>query len=550
MAGNRAGAMNHLYYGDNLGVLRESIADASVDLIYLDPPFNSNASYNVLFKGPAGKDSAAQIEAFDDTWHWTDAAEEAFQQVRRGPNANAATMLTAMRTFLGENDMMAYLAMMAVRLLELHRVLKPTGSLYLHCDPTASHYLKILLDAVFGAKRFGAEVIWKRTSAHSDAGQGRRLLGYQHDVIFQYMKSEDYIWNTQYHQYDESYIEKHYRHVEPGTGRRFGSFDITAPGGADPKKRNPHYEFLGVKRYWRFKKERMEELFSQGRIFQSKPGGVPRQKRYLDEMPGTPLQDIWLDVAPLSGQAKERLGYPTQKPVALLERIINASSNPGDVVLDPFCGCGTTVHAAEKLGRQWIGIDVTHLAIGLIEKRLRDAFPAVAFTTHGVPQDLAGARDLARRGRDDPNYYFEFEKWALSLIAAQPGNLSKKGADRGIDGNIWFGKTGRAIVSVKAGDTVGVSMIRDLRGVIEREGAEIGILLSLTPPKKTMIAEAAAAGQHELDGFAPVPRLQIVTIEEALALRDRAVQLPARRDDAFKRAAKEDDAGAQGSLGL
>jgi site-specific DNA-methyltransferase (adenine-specific) len=263
------------------------------------------------------------------------------------------------------------------------------------------------------------------------------------------------------------------------------------------------------------------------------------------------LHDVWSDVTSLGhAGGKEKLGYPTQKPVALLERIVAASSNPGDVVLDPFCGCGTTVHAAEKLGRQWIGIDVTHLAIGLIEKRLRDAFPAVTFTTHGVPQDLAGARDLAHRGRDDPNYYFEFEKWALSLIAAQPGNLSKKGADRGIDGNIWFGKTGRAIVSVKAGDTVGVSMIRDLRGVIEREGAEIGILLSLTPPKKTMIAEAAAAGQHELDGFAPVPRLQIVTIEDALALRDRAVQLPARRDDAFKRAAKEDDAGAQGSLGL
>jgi site-specific DNA-methyltransferase (adenine-specific) len=220
------------------------------------------------------------------------------------------------------------------------------------------------------------------------------------------------------------------------------------------------------------------------------------------------------------------------------------------VVLDPFCGCGTTVHAAEKLGRNWIGIDVTHLAIGLIEKRLRDAFPEVQFTTHGVPQDISGARDMARRGREDGRYYFEFEKWALSLINAQPGNLSKRGADKGIDGNIYFGKTARAIVSVKAGDNVSVAQIRDLRGVIERERAEIGVFLTLTPPKKTMVAEAAAAGQFEMEGFHPVPRIQIVSIEDALELRDRAVRLPARRDDTFKKAAREVDTKSQGKLDL
>ena len=262
---------------------------------------------------------------------------------------------------------------------------------------------------------------------------------------------------------------------------------------------------------------------------------------------GQPIQDIVIDIPPLNSQAHERLGYPTQKPVALLERILSASSNPGDVVLDPFCGCGTTVHAAQKLGRQWVGIDVTHLAIGLIEKRLRDAFPGVQFTTHGVPQDIEGARDLAARGK-----YHEFEKWALSLIAAQPGNLSKKGADRGIDGNIYFGAKheGRGIVSVKAGDAVGVSMIRDLRGVVEREGAGIGVFLTLAEPTKPMITEAAGAGQYELPGFAPVPRLQIVTVAEALKLRDRAVRLPARRDDGFRRAAREEDRGAQSALDL
>lgn len=236
--------------------------------------------------------------------------------------------------------------------------------------------------------------------------------------------------------------------------------------------------------------------------------------------------------------------------MALLERILSASSNEGDVVLDPFCGCGTTVHAAQKLDRQWIGIDVTHLAIGLIEKRLRDAFPKVEFTTHGVPQDISGARDMANRGRTDKNYYFEFEKWALSLINAQPGNLSKKGADKGIDGNIYFAKTARAIVSVKAGENVGVAMIRDLRGVIEREKAEIGIFLTLTEPTKPMVTEAAAAGQYVEEGFSPVPRIQIVSIEEALKLRDRAVQLPARRDDTFKKAAVEQDTKAQGKLDL
>jgi site-specific DNA-methyltransferase (adenine-specific) len=289
----------------------------------------------------------------------------------------------------------------------------------------------------------------------------------------------------------------------------------------------------------------MEQLDREGRLFfPRKDDARLRKKIYLDESPGVPLTDVWDEPRPIHAAAQERLGYPTQKPVALLERIIAASSNPGDVVLDPFCGCGTTVHAAEKLGRQWKGIDVTHLAIGLIEKRLRDAFPGVQFTTHGVPQDIDGARDLAERGQ-----YHEFEKWALSLIAAQPGNLGRKGADRGIDGRIYFGRSSVGIVSVKAGRNVGVGMIRDLRGTMDREGAPIGVLLTLTPPTRPMITEAAGVGMHEEPGFAPVPKLQIVTVEEALQLRDRAVRLPARRDDAFRKAARE-EGGAQGRLDL
>ena len=532
---------NHLYYGDNLTVLRDSIPSESVDLIYLDPPFNSNAGYNVLFKAPDGSGSAAQIEAFDDTWHWNDSAESAFADVLRSGNGAAAEMLRAMRGFLGENDMMAYLAMMAARLIELHRVLKPTGSLYLHCDPTASHYLKILLDAVFGGQRFVNEIAWKRSSAHNDGAQGAKHFGRISDIILFYSKTEDRIWNPVFTEYSQEYVDRDYRRVDPD-GRRYRLDNIQGPGGA--AKGNPFYEVMGVSRYWRYSKERMQRMIDEGLIVQTSPGAVPQMKRYLDAGKGIPAQDMWTDIQ-LNNRAKEKLGYPTQKPVALLERILNASSNPGDVVLDPFCGCGTTVHAAQKLGRQWIGIDVTHLAIGLIEKRLRDAFPDVQFTTHGVPQDLAGARDLAARGK-----YHEFEKWALSLIDAQPGNLGKKGADRGLDGRVYYGKTGHGVVSVKAGDNVGVSMIRDLKGVIEREKAGIGVFLTLTEPTKPMVAEAAAAGLHEEPGFAPVPRLQIVTIEQAMQLRERAVQLPARRDDTFKRAAREVDTSRQGALDL
>ncbi|MCA3462345.1 MAG: restriction endonuclease [Rhodobacter sp.] len=304
---------------------------------------------------------------------------------------------------------------------------------------------------------------------------------------------------------------------------------------------------LPAGRFQAYCKVNMEKFDEEGRIHSSKGSRVPGLKHYLDEMPGIPLGSALTDIPSLNSQAQERLGYPTQEPVALLERILSATSNPGDVILDPFCGCGPTVHAAQKLGRAWIGAGITHLAIGLIEKRLRDAFPGVQFTTHGVPQDIDGARDLAARGK-----YHEFEKWALSLIAAQPGNLSKKGADRGIDGNLYFGTKheGRGIVPVKAGDTVGVSVIRDLRGVVEREGAALGVFLTLAEPTRPMISEAAGAGHYELPGFAPVPRLQIVTIEQAMRLRDRAVRLPARRDDAFRRAAREEDRGAQSALDL
>jgi DNA modification methylase len=444
-----------------------------------------------------------------------------------------------MRSALGDNDMMGYLTMMAVRLIELHRVLKPTGSLYLHCDPTASHYLKILLDGIFGVFSFRTEISWKRQSAHSDAKQGRQQYGNIRDIIFFYSKTDNWKWNWLYTPYDDKYISDFYKHIESGSNRRYRLSDITGPGGA--AKGNPSYEVMGVTRYWRYSKARMDDLIAKGRIIQTRPGAVPSEKRYLDEMPGVPLQNDWSDIRPTAGN--ESLGYPTQKPVALLERIIGASSNEGDVVLDPFCGCGTAVHAAQKLKRKWIGIDITHLAIGLIERRLKDAFPGISFEVHGTPKDLDGALDLALRDK------YQFQWWAVSLIDAQPYGGKKKGADSGIDGLIYFRSdaktTERAIVSVKGGGNVGVTMIRDLKGVLEREKAPIGIFMTLTEPTQPMIKEAASAGFYQL-GNKKYPKVQIITIEKALQGAKPAIPL-VDSGAAFKKANLE-NSSEQGRL--
>ena len=529
--------VNTLYYGDNLDVLRFSIPSESVDLIYLDPPFNSQATYNVLFRA-AGRGSQAQIEAFKDTWHWGPEAELAFDEVMRFGNTNASELLRAIRTTMGENDIMAYVTMMAVRILEMHRVLKATGSLYLHCDPTASHYLKLLLDAAFGVLCFRNEIIWKRTSAHSDAKTWARVS----DTIFFYTKDAGsvFTWNTPREKHDLGYLGAKYRYADKA-GRVFRLDNMTSPS----PRPNMTYEWRGFPpppKGWRFSKEKMQELEDAGHIYYplNTDGSMnikqrPQIRRYLDEMGGGGVMgNVWTDISPINSQARERLGYPTQKPLALLDRIISASSNPGDVVLDPFCGCGTSIHSAEKLGRQWIGVDVTHLAISLIEHRLRNAFPGIGFSVHGTPKDMDGARDLAVRDK------YQFQWWAVSLIDAQPFGGKKKGADGGIDGLIYFrpdAKTiERAIVSVKGGG-VSVPMIRDLKGVLEREQAPIGVFLTLEPPTRPMEVEAASAGFYTL-GDRQYQRLQILTVAQALSGLKPAIPL-VDTGAAFKRAPRE-----------
>ena len=523
---------NTLYFGDNLNVLRDHIAAESIDLIYLDPPFNSNRNYNVLFKSPKGVQSDAQITAFDDSWHWStehgSQAEREYSEILHQSNTDAAEVISALRRVLGENDIMAYLVMMTNRLLEMHRVLKPTGSLYLHCDPTASHYLKVVLDTVFSPLNFCNNIVWQRSDTHNDA---KRQFPAISDHILFYRKSDHQTFNQQHTPHADKTLQEWYQYLElpdhtvrrmtkleresqviPQGTRRFNTADMTSP---NPRP-NLMYEYKGYaypSNGWRYSRESMEELDAQGKLlFPATKTGRIMLKRYLDEQKGVTIGDTWTDISQLRASMPERLGYPTQKPLALLERIINASSNPGDVVLDPFCGCGTAVHAAQSLGRQWIGIDITHLAIALVEKRLRDAFPGIKFDVQGTPKDLEGARDLAMRDK------YQFQWWACSLVNAQPFQNKKKGADGGTDGLIYFqdDATGakKIVVSVKGGDSVGRTMIADLKNTVEREKAQMGLFVTLAEPTKPMRDEAASAGFYTSPANGQqYPKIQILTIE-------------------------------------
>jgi site-specific DNA-methyltransferase (adenine-specific) len=522
---------NALYYGDNLDILKsyEYFPDEYVDLIYLDPPFNSNRNYNVLFKSESGADSEAQITAFDDTWHWGEIAEETYRDLITDAPEKIATAIEAMMSLIGRNQMMAYLTMMTARLVELHRVLKSTGSLYLHCDPTASHYLKIVLDAIFGTENFRNEIIWKRTASK---GLASRKLPSNHDVILAYQKTDEATWNADamYVPYDMDNLgEKtisQYSNID-GEGRHYTLDNLTNPNKNRP---NLTYEFLGVTRVWRWTKERMQKAYEDGIIVQTNPGTVPRMKRYLDEQKGKPLGDVWTDISPLSSHSKERLGYPTQKPVELLERIVSASSNEGDIVLDPFCGCGTAIAAAHKLKRKWIGIDITHLSIALQKYRLQAMFELASgkdYAVIGEPTTIGAAEALAKDSDNEGRYQFEW--WALSLVQAKPvggqsgSRKGKKGKDKGIDGIINFfdgdkkSKPKKVIVQVKSGK-VKSGDIRDLKGTVEREKGVMGVFITLETPSKDMTKEALSAGYYESPTWQKrFRKLQIMTISNLLS---------------------------------
>lgn len=544
-------AGNRLYYGDNLDVLRAHVRDESVDLVYLDPPFNSNAGYNLLFKSAKGDGADASIQAFDDSWTWGEASNCALMDIDSGTNRSLQVMMRAMHDALGDSPLMAYLAMMAVRLLELHRVLKETGSLYLHCDPTASAYLKLVLDAVFGVNNYRNEIVWKRTFAHGNVSRG---YGDVTDTIYFYSKTKGFVWNQLYTKRTGEKADKIYSQSDTD-GRRWQTVTLRNPG----VRPNLHYPYTASNDItyqphpngWSCNIERMKRYDREKRLhFPMKEGGSLRLKMYEDESKGARLQSLWDDIPPLSANAQERLGYPTQKPRALLERIIAASSSPGDVVLDPFCGCGTAVDAAQKLGRKWIGIDITHIAIGMIEDRMRSGYPGIAFETVGVPKDLASAQKLAA---DDPH---QFQQWVSWQVGGYPRD--KKGGDKGIDG--WFNYLGTSdgrgskrietgVISVKAGGIVNPNMVRDLGRVMERDKYRFGLFVTKSAPTRGMREEAASHPMIETE-FGRFPALQFVTLADLF--QGIKPKLPPLISPVKKAARVETRAshqvGAQGSL--
>ena len=557
---------NELYYGDNLDVLRRKVASESVDLCYIDPPFNSKRNYFQIYNNQGGEDRA-QAQAFVDTWEWGDEAAEGLAYILEIERLHGSTagsvkwteqtvaLIRGLEHVLGRGSLLAYLVHMTLRIVEIHRVLKPTGSFYLHCDPTASHYLKLVCDAVFCGQGgdFVNEISWRRTTAKSDHAQGATHFPRVRDIIFRYAKRSDTkLYHQQFAEYSDAYIATKYSSVDEN-GRQFRLDNLTGPGGAS--KGNAYYEVMGVTRHWRYSKINMERLIAEGRIIQTKPGGVPQYKRYLDEMPGVAVSDDWDDIRPINSQAQERLGYPTQKPEALLERIIKASSNEGDAVLDAYCGCGTTVAVAQRLGRRWIGIDITYQSISLILKRLADKYPAdwpaieADILLDGVPRDLASAVALANR-KDDKTRK-EFEKWAVLTFSNNQARINeKKGTDGGVDGFAYFlkdkGENGKAIFQVKSGGS-NRATLATLNSDRQREQAEFGFLITMDLPTKAMRDEITAAGKYQNPLLSREDdRLQVITVAEILA--GKRLDLPMARADAVKSAAAQGDADKQMGL--
>ncbi|ELP54644.1 DNA methylase family protein [Microcystis aeruginosa TAIHU98] len=523
--------VNKLYYGDNLEVLRKYIKDESINLCYIDPPFNSKRNYNQIYNN-LGKEDQAQAQAFVDTWTWDNHANEALEEIQSNYQGKFTSqtidLIDGLTKVLGKGSLLAYLVSMTLRIVEIHRVLKSTGSFYLHCDPTASHYLKIVLDTVFCSQGgdFKNEIIWKRAeTVKGNFGQGSTRFDGNTDTILFYSKSRDNKFNPIFADYSEEYLKKFYKYIEPETGRRYRLISMTAPG--DAAKGNPSYEVMGITRYWRYSLAKMNELIQNGLVVQTKPGNVPQKKQYLDEGQGVPIQSLWYDVPALHSQDKERLGYPTQKPEALLERIIKASSNKGDVILDAYCGCGTTIAVAERLERNWIGIDITYQSISLMLKRLEDSFGKNVLDKielNGIPKDLESAKALATKPDDRTRK--EFEKWAVLTYSNNRAVINdKKGADKGIDAIAYFqgdkDNREKIIFQVKSGN-VKSGDIRDLQGTMTLQGAALGIFITLKPPSKDMVQTAKSAGIYRGRYMSQsVDKIEIVTVQEILEQKKR-----------------------------
>ena len=521
-----------LVRGDNLEEMRK-FPDDCIDLIATDPPFNSKRDYFVPYRDERGQEPDTLIRAFTDTWTWGEAAEEAYGELIVEVGGQIGDTIQGLRQFLNETPMMAYLVMMAIRIVEMHRILKPTGSLYLHCDPSASHYLKIILDAIFGASNFRNEIVWQRTSAHNDGNRFGRV----HDIILFYSKSSQPLWNPVYTEHDPEYVKKFYRHEDErgryqvdnltgaGTtqgesGQSWRGVDPTAVGrhwaiphrNSWPEEVQPpeNYESLSVQ-------ERLDALDANGLIYWPPTGRVPRFKRYLSTSKGRRVHDVITDINPLSGQSKERTGYPTQKPIELYKRIVAASSNEGDLILDPFCGCGTTLMAAEALNRHWIGIDLTYLATGAVRLQIERLFPQLrdSVTIAGTPENAEQALELARTNPHG------FEEWCVAHVLHFRTN-ARRGGDGGIDGTFRFplgriqGRQayGKAVAQVKGGNYT-LGYIRDFRTAMQNEEADLGVFVVTSPPSRGMETEASRTGTYNHPSYEfSCPKLQIYQIQD------------------------------------
>jgi DNA modification methylase len=550
---------NSLYYGDNLEVLRKYIKDESIDLCYIDPPFNSKRNYNQIYNN-IGTEDAAQAQAFIDTWTWDEAAEKGLDLIvndDRGVfTSQSVDLIVGLKSVLGKGSLLSYVISMTLRIGEIYRVLKPSGSFYLHCDPNASHYLKLVLDAIFCSRKgeYLNEIIWKRAeTVKGNFGQGTKRLDTNTDTIFLYAKTTDENKFYQvFKEYSEEYINQFFKYYEPD-GRRYRLTSMIGPGGS--AKGNPEYEVMGVTRFWRYSKEKMAELIKDGLVVQTNPGTVPSKKQYLDEGKGIAVQSLWDDVPALHATDSERLGYPTQKPEALLERIIKVSSDEGDVVLDAYCGCGTTVAVSQHLKRKWIGIDITYQSISLILKRLEDTHGKKILNTielNGVPKDIKSAVALAEKKEDKTRK--EFEKWVILTFSNNRAKINeKKGGDGGIDGIAYIldeDKKGKqenkkVLFSVKSDKSLTPSVIRDLAGTLDREEAVMGYLLTLYD-HPNIVKESKKYGQYKSKLFGnEFPKIQVISAEQILA-GERLTILT--RDDVVKKAKSKNKKTSQEKL--